>query len=203
MTDDLIDIYSSCKKIMPFVHLPIQSGSDRILKLMNRNHTTDHYYSIFKKLKQINSNIQFSSDFIIGYPGETEKDFKDTLNLINKIKFINSYSFIFSPRPGTVASKLENVKSETAKERLLEIQSVLFNYQLKFNENLIGKSIDVLVENHMKDDHKLFGRNIFLNPVIFNGETKEIGKIVKIKIKKVNQLTLFGDIVVKNKMRAA
>ena len=203
MTDDLIDIYSSCKKIMPFVHLPIQSGSDRILKLMNRNHTTDHYYSIFKKLKQINSNIQFSSDFIIGYPGETEKDFKDTLNLIKKIKFINSYSFIFSPRPGTVASKLENVKSEIAKERLLEIQSVLFNYQLKFNENLIGKSIDVLVENHMKDDNKLFGRNIFLNPVIFDGETKEIGKIVKIKIKKANQLTLFGDIIVNNKMRAA
>ena len=203
MTDDLIDIYSSCKKIMPFVHLPIQSGSDRILKLMNRNHTTDHYYSIFKKLKQINSNIQFSSDFIIGYPGETEKDFKDTLNLIKKIKFINSYSFIFSPRPGTVASKLENVKSEIAKERLLDIQSVLFNYQLKFNENLIGKSIDVLVENHMKDDNKLFGRNIFLNPVIFDGETKEIGKIVKIKIKKANQLTLFGDIIVNNKMRAA
>ena len=104
MTEDLIDVYKNSKKLMPLVHLPIQSGSDNILKLMNRKHTVKDYLYIFEKLKKINSKIEFSSDFIIGYPGETENDFQNTLSLIEKINFINSYSFIFSPRPGTVAN---------------------------------------------------------------------------------------------------
>ena len=103
MTDDLIECYSTSKKLMPFVHLPIQSGSNKILKLMNRKHTVEQYIEIYEKLKKINPDIEFSSDFIISYPGETDKDFNETVNLIKKIKFINSYSFIFSPRPGTVA----------------------------------------------------------------------------------------------------
>ena len=104
MTDDLIECYSTSKKLMPFVHLPIQSGSNKILKLMNRKHTVEQYIEIYEKLKKINPDIEFSSDFIISYPGETDKDFNETVNLIKKIKFINSYSFIFSPRPGTKAS---------------------------------------------------------------------------------------------------
>ena len=102
MTDDLINIYGISKKLMPLVHLPVQSGSDKILKLMNRKHTINEYYEIYKKLKNVNSKIKFSSDFI-GYPEEQEDDFLETLNLIKKIDFINSFSFIFSPRPGTVA----------------------------------------------------------------------------------------------------
>ena len=105
MTDDLIDCYSTSKKLMPFVHLPIQSGSDKILNLMNRKHKVEDYLNIYKKLIKINDKIKFSSDFIIGYPGESDEDFKDTLNLLEKINFINSFSFIFSPRPGTKASK--------------------------------------------------------------------------------------------------
>ena len=107
MTEDLIEVYKYSKKLMPLVHLPVQSGSDKILKLMNRKHTTKEYLYIFEKLKKINSKIEFSSDFIIGYPGELEKDFKNTLSLIEKINFINSYSFIFSPRPGTIAAGLD------------------------------------------------------------------------------------------------
>ena len=107
MTDDLIDCYSTSKKLMPFVHLPIQSGSDKILNLMNRKHKVEDYLNIYKKLMKINDKIKFSSDFIIGYPGESDKDFKDTLNLLEKINFINSFSFIFSPRPGTKASNLK------------------------------------------------------------------------------------------------
>ena len=101
MTDDLIECYKTSKKLMPFVHLPIQSGSNKILKLMNRKHTVEQYVEIYEKIKKINPSVEFSSDFIISYPGETDNDFKETLNLIKKIKFINSFSFIFSPRPGT------------------------------------------------------------------------------------------------------
>jgi tRNA-2-methylthio-N6-dimethylallyladenosine synthase len=104
MTDDLIDVYKNSKKLMPLVHLPVQSGSDKILKLMNRKHTIKKYLEIFNKLKRINPKIEFSSDFIIAYPEENESDLNNTLALIDKINFINSFSFIFSPRPGTVAS---------------------------------------------------------------------------------------------------
>ena len=107
MTEDLIDCYSSSKKLMPFVHLPIQSGSNKILKLMNRKHTVETYIKTYEKLKKINPEIEFSSDFIISYPGETEIEFRETLDFVKNYKFINSFSFIFSPRPGTKASKLE------------------------------------------------------------------------------------------------
>ena len=204
MSDDLVDLYSFSKKLMPFVHLPVQSGSNKILKLMNRKHTVEFYYSIYEKIKKINPQIQFSSDFIIGYPGEQENDFKETLNLVKKIKFINSFSFIFSPRPGTKASNLKLTDEKIAKRRLIEIQKVLFNHQLNFNKNLIGKTIDVLVENKMKKESRLFGRNKFFSPVVFEGNENDIGKIMKVKIEETNQLTLFGNINKnKNKMKAA
>ena len=107
MTDDLIDVYKKSNKLMPLVHLPVQSGSNKILKLMNRKHSIEEYLMIYKKLKSINSNIEFSSDFIIGYPEESDEDFKYTIELIERIRFINSYSFILSPRPGTVAAELK------------------------------------------------------------------------------------------------
>ena len=203
MTDDLIECYSSSKKLMPFVHLPIQSGSDKILKLMNRNHSVEKYLKVHRLIKKINNQVEFSSDFIIGYPGELDKDFNDTMELIENIKFINSYSFIFSPRPGTPASKLKPVESEIAKERLIKIQKVLEGHQIKKNENLIGKSIEVLVENKLKNQNKYFGRNVFLNSVIFEGKKKYIGELVNIKIKKINRNTLFGKIDENKKMRAA
>ena len=122
MTDDLIECYKNSKKLMPFVHLPIQSGSDRILKMMNRKHTVSYYLNIYEKLIKINPDIKFSSDFIIGYPGETENDFKETINLVNKIKFINSFSFIFSPRPGTKAAELEIIDKDKLKNRLVHYE---------------------------------------------------------------------------------
>ena len=192
MTDDLIDCYSTSRKLMPFVHLPIQSGSNKMLELMNRKHTIDDYFEIYKKLKKINNEIEFSSDFIVGYPGETEKDFEDTFELLNKIKFINSFSFIFSPRPGTKAATLEMVDKNIAKERLALMQQKLFNNQIELNKSMENKIIDVLVENKMKNQNNFFGRNKYISPVIFNGNENHIGKIVKIKIKTSNQNTLFG-----------
>ena len=202
MTDDLIECYSSCKKLMPFVHLPIQSGSDKILKLMNRKHTVEEYLNIYNKLKKINQQIEFSSDFIIGYPGETEKEFNETLDLLKKIKFINSFSFIFSPRPGTKAAKLEMINKEITKERLIIIQKKLFNNQLELNQSMKNSLIEVLVENKLKNQNKYFGRNKYLSSVIFNGDEKKIGKLIKVKIEECNQNSLFGKIE-KNNMRAA
>ena len=192
MTDDLIDCYSNNKKLMPFVHLPIQSGSDRMLNLMNRKHTVDDYIKVYEKLKNINKDIEFSSDFIIGYPGETEKDFQYTFDLIKKIKFINSFSFIFSPRPGTKASNLKMIDKNIAKGRLITIQEKLFNNQIEFNKSMENTSIDVLVENKLEKQDKYFGRNRFLSPVIFDANENDIGKIVKVKIDSSNQNTLFG-----------
>ena len=122
----LLNVTKIQKKLMPFVHLPIQSGSDKILKMMNRKHTVNYYLNIYEKLIKINPDIKFSSDFIIGYPGETENDFKETINLVNKIKFINSFSFIFSPRPGTKAAELEITDKDKIKNRLITIQENLF-----------------------------------------------------------------------------
>ena len=202
MTDDLIECYSTNKKLMPFVHLPIQSGSNKILKQMNRKHTVEQYVEIYEKLKKINPNIKFSSDFIISYPGETDTDFNETMNLIKKIKFINSFSFIFNPRPGTKAANLNQIDKEIAKERLLKIQEYLFKFQLNMNKSFINKSVDVLVENKMNGQKKLFGRNQFMNAVIFEGNINFIGKNINIKIEQANQNSLFGKIE-KNNMRAA
>ena len=203
MTGDLIECYSSSKKLMPFIHLPIQSGSDKILKLMNRNHKVEKYLEIYKLIKQKNQNVEFSSDFIVGYPGESECDFNDTMNLVKEIKFINSYSFIFSPRPGTPASKLELVDKEIAKERLVNLQKALEDHQIKKNTSLVNSSVEVLVENKLKNQENYFGRNVFFNSVLFEGEDKYIGKIVNVKIEKTNRNTLFGRIDKNKSMRAA
>ena len=201
MTDDLIECYSSNKKLMPFIHLPIQSGSNKILKLMNRKHKVEDYLDIHKKLMNINPLIKISSDFIIGYPGEELKDFEETLELVKNIKFINSFSFVFSPRPGTTAFKQKELDKNISKERLIELQHNLFQNQIKHNKSLEGKEIEVLVENRMKDQNKYFGRNEYLNSVIFEGFKSDIGKIIKVNIQNSNQNTLFGKIT--NKMRAA
>ncbi len=201
MTDDLIECYKNSKKLMPFVHLPIQSGSDRILKMMNRKHNVNYYLNIYEKLIKINPDIKFSSDFIIGYPGETENDFKDTISLVNKIKFINSFSFIFSPRPGTKAAELEITDKDKLKSRLITIQEKLFNNQIELNKSLEGKTLEVLVENKLKNQNKFFGRNKFLNSVIFDGNESHIGKLIKVNIEKSNQNSLFGKVT--NEMKAA
>ena len=193
MSDDLIEVYKYSKKLMPLVHLPVQSGSNKVLDLMNRKHTISKYYKIYDQLKKINSNIQFSSDFIIGYPGEDEEDFNDTFELIQKIKFINSYSFIFSPRPGTVAADLKLIDKKISMERLEKIQSQLYDNQMHMNKSLEDKTINVLVENLTEDTKQVFGRSEYMTSVIFNGKKDDVGKIVPVKIIKSNRSTLFGE----------
>ena len=203
MSNDLIEVYKSSKKLMPLVHLPVQSGSNKVLGLMNRKHTVSDYYKVYDELKEINPNIQFSSDFIIGYPGEEEEDFKATLELIKKIKFINSYSFIFSPRPGTVAADLNLIDKKISMERLEKIQSQLYDNQMHMNKSLENKTINVLVENLTEDKTQVFGRSEYMTSVIFNGKKEDVGKIVPVKIIKSNRSNLFGERVFRSNQKVA
>tara|TARA_B100000900_G_scaffold383516_1_gene371508 strand:- start:624 stop:1913 length:1290 start_codon:yes stop_codon:yes gene_type:complete len=195
MNKNLIGVYRTTKKLMPLVHLPVQSGSDKILNMMNRKHTIKEYINIYENLKKINSSIEFSSDFIIGYPGETEDDFEETLNLIKKINFINSYSFIFSPRPGTVAAAMKLIDKRISIERLEKIQNQLSKNQINKNKSLENKVINVLVENLTEDKKNYFGRSEHMTPVILNCRKTDIGKIVSVRITRSNGNTLFGETI--------
>ena len=193
MTSDLIKCHKISKKLVPFIHLPIQSGSNTILKSMNRKHTREEYLNIIKNLVTVRPEIKFSSDFIVGYPGETEKDFEDTLSLINKVKFVNSFSFIYNQRPGTPAFKLNPLKKEIQHNRLIILQNLLNNIQNNYNKNQIGKNKKVLIENKMKNQEKYFGRTDSFTPVVTeNIDHKDIGKIINVRIKDCNKNTLFG-----------
>ena len=202
MSDKIIDCYRLSKKLMPILHLPVQSGSDKVLKNMNRKHNIKFYEDIIKKLKSLNQNIEISSDFIIGYPSETDKDFNQTLELIKKIKFINSYSYIFSPRPGTPASNLELVNNELAHIRLKIIQDELYKIQLIKNKEMENQEVEVLVENKMKDGINYFGRTSKMTSVIINSSICKPGDLIKVKIISSNKNNLFGKHVIE-KTKAA
>ena len=180
---------------MPLIHLPVQSGSNKILEAMNRKHTIEEYQTIIEKLKKINSSIKFSSDFIIAYPGETSEDFEQTKKLIKNVKYINSYSFIFSARPGTPAFKLKKINHTEAKKRLIIFQSIAEEIKKNYRQTLIGKTTNVLFENKTKDGDKYFGRDEHLNSVIVKSNESLSGKIKKIKITSGNHNTLYGEIL--------
>ena len=191
---DLIKAHKDVEKLMPMIHLPVQSGSNKILERMNRKHTIEDYLELINNLREINSKIQFSSDFIIGYPGETNKDFEDTLKLIKQIKFINSYSFIYSSRPGTPASKMENVKNNISKDRLVIFQKEAENIKNEFRKKLFNKISIVLFENKVGDKNEYFGRDEFSNSVIVESKTNLKGKIKEVKIIGGNHNKLYGEV---------
>ena len=180
---------------MPLLHLPVQSGSTKILKNMNRNHTIEEYLKIIEKLKKKKPNIEFSSDFIIAYPGETDIDFEKTLSLMKKINFINSYSFIFSARPGTPAADLKKVDHKIAKKRLTFFQNLADEIKKNYRKKLIGMTVKVLFENRMQDIKRFFGRDEYFNSVIVNSDEDLTGKIKYVKINECNQNTLFGELI--------
>ena len=194
-TDDLIQVHKDCSKLMPLIHLPVQSGSNKILEAMNRKHIIEEYLEIINKLKNINAGIQFSSDFIIGYPGETNEDFEQTLELMKRVRFINSYSFIFSARPGTPAFNLNRINQKKAKERLIIFQNLADEVKIEYRKNLINKSSTVLFENKIKNFNKYFGRDEFFNSVIVESNENLIGKVKNIKILGGNKNSLFGEVI--------
>ena len=202
MSEDLINCYSDCKKLMPFLHLPVQSGSDKILKSMNRKHNRKYYLSVIEKLKNVNKDIKISSDFIVGYPGETEKDFNDTIELVKKIGFVNSYSFIFSPRPGTLAAEKKLNNLTESKKRLNKLQKILENYQTEDNKKYLQKYCKVLIENKLNNQEKYFGRTKYMTPVIFESDNCQPGELIDVKITSFNHRNLFG-FHKNNKIKAA
>ncbi len=199
VTDDLINAHGELEKIMPLLHLPVQSGSNTVLRKMNRGHTINEYLQKIEKLKKVNPGIKFSSDFIIGYPSETEKDFMNTLDLMKKIEFINSYSFIFSPRPGTPAAKMTEVNKEVSKKRLTIFQNIADEIKKNYRNKLKNSISKVLFENKANSENRYFGRDEYFNSVIVESEENLVGKVKKIKIKDCNNNTLFGEIIAKNK----
>ena len=191
---DLIEAHHNIKKLMPLIHLPVQSGSDKILKNMNRKHTVKEYLDVVYELKKINPLIKFSSDFIIGYPGETEKDFEKTIKLLKEVEYINSYSFIFSQRPGTPAAQMKTVESSTCKKRLIVFQKIAEQIKMKYRTSLFNKLSRVLFENRIGNKDEFFGRDEYFNSVIVKSKENLKGKIQNVKIINGNQNTLFGEV---------
>tara|TARA_Y100000591_G_scaffold199936_1_gene172951 strand:+ start:61 stop:1356 length:1296 start_codon:yes stop_codon:yes gene_type:complete len=201
-SNDLISAHVSCEKLMPLIHLPVQSGSDKILEVMNRKHTIKDYLGLIKTLTKVKPNIKFSSDFIIGYPGETDSDFKETIKLMEEVKFINSYSFIYSARPGTPAYDLKGIDPKKAKKRLIEFQDLAEKIKTQYRENLINKTANVLFENKINNENKYFGRDEFFNSVIVESNDNLIGKIENVKILRGNHNTLYGEIIANSNQKS-
>ena len=200
-TNDLIEAHGECKKLMPLLHLPVQSGSTKILKFMNRNHSIDEYLEIIEKLRRKKTSIKFSSDFIIAYPGETEDDFEKTMLLMKEVEFINSYSFIFSPRPGTPAANLKKIDAEIARERLGIFQRAAGKIKKRYREGLVNLTTRVLFENKTKVSDQYFGRDEHFNSVIVQSNENLAGKIRNVKIDKCSQNTLFGELILGDKLK--
>lgn len=191
--DDLIACHRDLPKLMPYLHLPIQSGSDSILKAMNRRHTSGQYLEIIERLREANPALGFSSDFIVGFPGETDADFQATLDVVNRVKFIQAFSFKYSRRAGTPAALMPNqVEEKIKKERLDILQNLLFSYQLKFNKESVGKVMPVLFD--MKGRHKgqLIGRTPYMQNLHAELGKECLNRIINVKITDATTNSLSG-----------
>lgn len=196
VNDDLIDAHRDVPQLQPFLHLPIQSGSDRILKAMNRRHTVAFYLDILERFRKARPDIAFSSDFIVGYPGETDADFKETLELVETVGYAQAYSFKYSPRPGTPAWALENQIPEEIKEtRLAILQNVLMDKQRAFNETMIGKTLHILFERKGRHQGQILGKSPYMQSVHVQGASTVLGQILPVKIQAAANNSLTGELV--------
>jgi tRNA-2-methylthio-N6-dimethylallyladenosine synthase len=194
--DDLILCHKNLTKLMPYLHLPIQSGSDSVLKRMNRRHTRDDYLRVVDKLKEANPNIGMSSDFIVGFPGETDEDFKQTLDVVNRVKYIQAFSFKYSRRAGTPAAIMDNqIEEKVKKERLQILQDLLFDYQTKFNKNSIGKVMPVLFESKGRHKGQLTGRTPYMQNLYAEADNSLINKIVEVRVVDASMNSLSGEVI--------
>ncbi|WP_375330881.1 tRNA (N6-isopentenyl adenosine(37)-C2)-methylthiotransferase MiaB [Candidatus Tisiphia endosymbiont of Oplodontha viridula] len=196
MTEDLILLHGSESKLMPFLHLPVQSGSNKILKSMNRKHNRDYYFDIINRLRNARRDIVFSSDFIVGFPGETDEDFADTLDLVKKVGYGQCYSFKYSPRPGTPAAVKEQVPEHIKSRRLAILQQEISRQQLLFNESCIGKIMPVLFDRDGKLDNQLIGKTCYMQSVHVINPAKDLfGQIIDVKITEAGASSLSGEMV--------
>ncbi len=193
MNDDLIAAHSDLPALMPSVHLPVQSGSDRILAAMNRRHTRKHYLDVIARLRSARPDIALTSDFIVGFPGETEADFRDTLSLVDEVGFAGAYSFAYSPRPGTPAAAMEAIPAEASAERLQRLQALITKHWRAFNASFVGGSVDVLLEKPGRLPGQLVGKTPYLQTVQVMAQPTLIGQLVSVNITGTGTNTLFGE----------
>jgi len=195
-TDGMIDVIGRCSNVMPYVHLPVQSGSSRILKLMGRRYTKESYLELFDKIRQRVPRVSISTDIIVGFPGEEEEDFLDTLDLVEHCKYDNAFTFIYSPRENTAAAKLKNQVDESVKEeRLQRLNAVVNKYFLENNKKLVGEVFSVLVEGISSKKNELFGYTETFKLINFSGDSSMIGEIVNVKVIDAKTWSLDGEIV--------
>ena len=194
--DTLIAAHRDLPALMPYLHLPVQSGSDRILDAMNRKHTRGDYLRIIEKFRKARPDMAFTSDFIVGFPGETDRDFEDTMDLVSEVGFAGAYSFKFSPRPGTPAADLHEahgaVPVEVMNERLNRLQQLLDAQLARFNESCIGKALDILFEKPGRKEGQMMGRSAYLQPVHVQGPPSLAGRILPVKITERGTFSLNG-----------
>ncbi|QEL24535.1 tRNA (N6-isopentenyl adenosine(37)-C2)-methylthiotransferase MiaB [Bosea sp. F3-2] len=193
MDDDLIAAHRDLPQAMPFLHLPVQAGSDRILAAMNRKHTGDEYRRLIERIRKARPDIALSSDFIVGFPGETDADFEDTIRLVDEIGFASSYSFKYSPRPGTPAAELDaQIPRTVMDERLYRLQERIEHHRQAFNAAMVGRTVDVLLERVGRHPGQLAGKSPYLQAVQIESEANQIGDIVQVTIERAGSNSLFG-----------
>ncbi|MDJ0919583.1 MAG: tRNA (N6-isopentenyl adenosine(37)-C2)-methylthiotransferase MiaB [Henriciella sp.] len=196
MDDDLIAAHGDTPELMPFLHLPVQSGSNRILKAMNRGHTREHYLDIMRRVKEARPDIGFASDFIVGFPGESDRDFEDTMDLVREVGYCIAYSFKYSERPGTPAAEMfGQVPEEVKTERLHRLQALLWEQQTAFNQSKIGQTVPVLVTGKGRMAGQVSGRSPWLQSVYFEGSEDLQGQIVDVAINHATQNSISGELV--------
>ena len=197
MTDELVRVHGDVKECMPYLHLPVQAGSDKILKAMNRSHNTASYKKVIADLRKIKPDLALSGDFIVGFPGETDEDFEQTMQLVREVTYAQAYSFKFSPRPGTPAASMDGqVEEEVKSERLTRLQALLKEQQTTFNNSVVGKTLPVLIENSGKSAGTAFGRSPYMQAVqvkIGDAELNDLqGKIVNVVIEEGGPFNIQG-----------
>lgn len=196
MDDELIAAHRDLDQLMPYLHLPVQSGSDRILKAMNRRHTAKSYFEVIDKIRAARPDIALSGDFIVGFPGETDADFADTMTLVKEIGYASAYSFKYSPRPGTPGALMsDQVARKVADERLQALQSQIKQGQSAFNQACAGRTMDVLIEKQGRLEGQVAGRSPYLQAVHVDGDVSLIGSIVPVKIKSIGPNSLYGELI--------
>lgn len=199
MTQELIDAHRDIPQLMPYLHLPIQAGSNRVLEAMNRKHTRESYLEIMRKLREARPDIALSSDFIVGFPEESDKDFEDTLDVVRQVRYAQAYSFKYSIRPGTPAGLMERqIPEEIKSERLAILQALLNEHQRDFNKQTVGKTLPVLIERKGRHEDQYMGRSPYMQSVLVTGEEKNLGQIVDVKIIDGHANSIVGEILKKD-----
>jgi len=195
MNAELIDAHANCTKLMPYLHLPVQSGSNRILKMMNRKHTRESYFSIVDRIRKARPDLLLSGDFIVGFPGETDQDFADTLDLVRRVGYGQAYSFKYSARPGTPAAEKGGIDPALANERLQELQTLLTSQQHAVQASMLGRQVSVLFEKKGRSDGQLIGKSEYLHAVHAIAPEHMLGQIVPVRITKNMTNSLTAEII--------